>query len=154
MRGITGDTQDLNEGIYLEINHSKPCLFYIVEELPRDVDVLLGQKWLLENGYVMTRNPALPPLSEGVVQIPTKEKGIRLVEKQELLPGVFCGTCLVEGNGEFASCLVVNLTTEPAAIFPLPRLIKPPCKNKSNCRRVLGNAQSYFNHDDDEPSYA
>jgi hypothetical protein len=93
MQGITGNCRSLTQGIYLEINESKPFLFYIVDELPRGVDVILGHKWLIENGYVMTRNPALPPMSEGIVKIPTREKGVRLIEKQELIPGVYCGTC-------------------------------------------------------------
>ena len=81
MQGITGSCRSLTQGIYLEINESKPFLFYIVDELPRNVDVILGHKWLIENGYVMTRNPALPPLSEGIVKITTREKGVRLIEK-------------------------------------------------------------------------
>jgi hypothetical protein len=74
MQGITGDCRSLTQGIYLEMNECKPCLFYIADELPRGVDVILGSKWLIENGYVMTRNPALPPLSEGIVKMPTKRK--------------------------------------------------------------------------------
>jgi hypothetical protein len=76
----------------------------------------------------MTRNLALPPLSEGIVKIPTREKGVRLIEKQELLPGVYCGTSLGECNGEFVSCLAVNLTNEPITTLPIPKLIKPQCK--------------------------
>jgi hypothetical protein len=128
MQGITGDCRSLTQGIYLEINEGKTCLFYITDELPRGIDVILGSKWLIENGYVMTRNPALPPLSEGIVKMPTKGEGVRLIERQELLPGVYCGTCLVECNGEFVSCLAVNLTTEPIMTLPLPKLIKHPCK--------------------------
>jgi hypothetical protein len=74
MQGITGNCRSLTQGIYLEINESKPFLFYIVDELPRGVDVILGHKWLIENGYVMTRNPALRPMSEGIVKIPTRER--------------------------------------------------------------------------------
>jgi hypothetical protein len=101
MQGITGDCRSLTQGIYLEINEGKPFSFYIVDELPRGVDVVLGHKWLTENGYVLIRNSALPPLSEGIVKIPTREIGVRLIEKQELLPGVYCGTSLGECNGEF-----------------------------------------------------
>jgi hypothetical protein len=88
MEGIAGGCRSLTHGIYLEINESKPFFFFIMDDLRRGVDVILGHKWLIENGYVMTRNPALPPLSEGIVKIPTREKGVRLIGKQELLPGV------------------------------------------------------------------
>ncbi|PNF35695.1 hypothetical protein B7P43_G17394 [Cryptotermes secundus] len=35
MQGITGSCRSLTQGIYLEINESKPFLFYIVDELPQ-----------------------------------------------------------------------------------------------------------------------
>jgi hypothetical protein len=76
MQGITGDCRSLTQCIYLEINEGKPFLFYIVDELPRGVDVVLGHKWLTENGYVMTRYPALTPFSEGIVKIPTREREV------------------------------------------------------------------------------
>jgi hypothetical protein len=38
------------------------------------VDVILGYKWLIENGYVMTRNPALPPQSWTVTEIIVRVK--------------------------------------------------------------------------------
>ena len=63
-------------------------LFYVIKHLSRNLDFILGQEWLLQNDYVMTCSKAIPPLSESLVQIPTRENGIRFVDKQELLPGI------------------------------------------------------------------
>jgi hypothetical protein len=75
------------------------------------------------------------------VKIPTREIGVRLIEKQELLPGVYCGTSLGECNGEFVSCLVANLTTEPVMTLTLPKLITPPCKFERLSKEQLFSQQ-------------
>jgi hypothetical protein len=36
----------------------------------------------------MTCPKVILPFSENIVKVPTKEKGVRLIDKQELLPGV------------------------------------------------------------------
>ena len=56
-------------------------LFYLIKHLPRNLYLILRQEWLLHNDYVVTCSKAIPPLSESVVKIPTKEKGIRFVDK-------------------------------------------------------------------------
>ena len=58
------------------------------------------------------------------------------MNKQELLPGVYCGTSLsLCENGHF-QCLVLNLTQFPIARIPIPKLEKPPTIRKisENCK--------------------
>jgi hypothetical protein len=57
-------------------------LFYIVDNLPRNLDLILGQEWLLQNDYMMTCPKIIPPYSESVVKVPTKERGVRLIDKK------------------------------------------------------------------------
>ena len=49
-------------------------LFYLIKHLPRHLDLILGQEWLLQNDYVVTCCKAIPPLSESVVYL-LKGKG-------------------------------------------------------------------------------
>jgi hypothetical protein len=114
----------------LQINNGKEMLFYVIKHLPRDLDLILGQEWLLQNDYVMTCSKVIPPLSESLVQIPTTEKGIRFVEKQELLPGVYCGTSLSLCQEGYFPCLILNLTQSPITQIPFPKLEKPPTNKK------------------------
>ncbi|PNF31840.1 hypothetical protein B7P43_G08901 [Cryptotermes secundus] len=126
IRGINGSDMLIRKGIMLQVNDSKEMLFYIVDRLPRNLNLILGQEWLLQNGYMMTCSKVVPPFSESVIKVPTKEKGIRLVDKQELLPGVYCGTSLGMCHEGYFSCLIVNMTSFPITQLPLPRLEKPP----------------------------
>jgi hypothetical protein len=119
-------------------------LFYIVERLPRNLDVILCQEWFLQNDYVMTCPKVIPPFSENIVKVPTKERGVRLADKQELLPGVYCGTSLSLCQKGYFQCLIVNMTQSPITQIPLPRLEKPPTpradgkdfKNWNNAERI------------------
>jgi hypothetical protein len=43
----------IKEGIMLQINDSDE-MFYIVDSLPRSLDLILGQEWLLQNNYMTT----------------------------------------------------------------------------------------------------
>jgi hypothetical protein len=110
----------------LQVNDGREMLFYVVESLPRNLDLIMGQEWLLENGYMMTCSKIILPLSESIVRIPTKERGVRFLEKQELSPGVYCGTSLSLCEGGYFQCLIVNMTPLPVIRLPLPRLEKPP----------------------------
>jgi hypothetical protein len=110
----------------LQVNDSKEMLFYVVESLPRNLDLIMGQEWLIENDYVMTCPKIILPFSESVVKMPTRERGIRFVEKQELSPGVYCSTSLSLCEGGRFQCLVVNMTPFPVTRLPIPRLEKPP----------------------------
>jgi hypothetical protein len=79
VQGINGDSMHIDKGIMLQVNDSKEMLFYVVESLPRNLDLIMGQEWLMENDYVMTCPKIILPVSESVVKMPTRERGIRFV---------------------------------------------------------------------------
>jgi hypothetical protein len=112
-------------------------LFYVVDSLPRGLDLILGQKWLFQNDYMMTCSNAILAFSESVVKVPTKERGVRFVDKQELLPGTYCGASLSLCHEGYFHCLVVNITPFPVTQLPLPRLEKPPTSKVNNKDPVL-----------------
>jgi uncharacterized secreted protein with C-terminal beta-propeller domain len=86
VQGINEGDMHIKKGIMMQVNNSKE-MFYIVERLPRNLDVILGQEWLFQNDYMMTCPKVILPFSENIVKVPTKERGVRLVDKQELLLG-------------------------------------------------------------------
>jgi hypothetical protein len=126
IQGINGDSMHIDKGIMLQVNNSKKMLFYVVESLPRNLDLIMGQEWLMENDYVMVCPKIILPFSESVVKMPTRERGIRFVDKQELLPGIYCSTSLSLCEGGCFQCLIVNMTPFPVTRLPIPRLEKPP----------------------------
>jgi hypothetical protein len=125
IQGISGGDMHIPKGIMLQVNNSRE-MFYVVESLPRNLDLILGQEWLLQNGYMMTCPKSIPPFSESVVKAPTTERSVRLIDKQELLPGVYCGISLSLCHEGHFYCSVVNMTPFPVTRLPLPRLEKPP----------------------------
>jgi hypothetical protein len=143
VEGINEGDMYIKKGIMMQFNNSREMLFYIVERLPRNLDVILGQEWLLQNDYVMTYPKVIPPFSENI-KVPTKERGVRLVDKQGLLPGVYCGTSLSLCQKGYFQCLIVNMTQSPITQLPLSRLEKPPTpraggkdfRNWNNAERI------------------
>ena len=111
-------------------------IFYVIKHLPRDLDLILGQEWLIQNDYVMTCSKAIPPLSGSIIQISARGKGIRFVNKQELLSGVYCGTSLSLCQEGYFQCLILNLTQSPITQIHLPKMEKPPTIKKvsQNCK--------------------
>jgi hypothetical protein len=77
-----------------------------------------GQEWLSQNDYVMTCPNAILPFNESVVKVPSRERGVRLIERQELLPGVYCGSSLSLCHEGYFHCLVVNMTPFPILGYP------------------------------------
>jgi len=126
--GITGDSVEVRGVLRMRINESEEFPFRVVEKLPRNLTVVLGQDWLRENNYIITQGIAIPPYSEKICTFPTKEKGIRYIESQTLKNGVFCASSLSECDEIFA-CLLVNVTQEMQIITESPKLQKPPCKS-------------------------
>jgi hypothetical protein len=45
IQGINGGDMRIKEGIMLRVNGSEEMLFYVVENLPRSLDIILGQEW-------------------------------------------------------------------------------------------------------------
>jgi hypothetical protein len=86
IQGINEDDIHIKEGIMLQINDSKETLFYIVDSIPRGLDISLSQEWLLQNDYMMTCSNAILPFSKSVVKIPTEERGLRFVNQTRVVP--------------------------------------------------------------------
>jgi hypothetical protein len=103
---------------------------YVVDNLPRNLDIILGQDWLDNAGYGFQKKipTIIPPYSEHVVKCKTNERGIWFIEHRILKPGLICASSLVNcDNCEF-SCLVVNLTDQPICMTTDPKLEKPPTR--------------------------
>ena len=83
----------------------------VVGNFPMNCDILLGQDWLERFGYqfqIPDLGINLPAYTENLVQIPTTEKGSRLVEAQELQENIFCASSMVECVDSSFICLVIN----------------------------------------------
>jgi uncharacterized secreted protein with C-terminal beta-propeller domain len=52
IQGVNGGDMHITKGIMLQVNGKK--MFYVVDSLPRNIDLILSQEWLLQNGYMMT----------------------------------------------------------------------------------------------------
>jgi len=99
IHGITGNVMETNGYVDLCIGETAPHKFLVIEELPMDCEVLLGQDCLERFGCQIQipslgMNITLPAYSETVVRIPTTENGSRFIEEQELQEKcVFCIQC-------------------------------------------------------------
>ena len=85
--------------IELMIGETSPHNFLVVDKLPMNYDLLLGQDWLEKFGFnfqIPALGITLPAYSETLVRIPTQEKGNRLVEDQELQENIFCASSVVD----------------------------------------------------------
>jgi hypothetical protein len=101
---------------------------YVVDNLPRNLDIILGQDWLEGAGYsFQKREPILiPPFSEQIIKCKTNERGVRFIEHQLLQPGLIAASSLVECKASEFPCLVINLTNQTINMTNTPRLKKPP----------------------------
>jgi hypothetical protein len=81
--------------VEVNVNNNGHHKFYVVEKLPRSLDIVLGQDWLTKNHF-MLRKEIIPAFSEKVVQYPTREKGTRYIESQEIQPGLLVARCYTE----------------------------------------------------------
>lgn len=142
IQGISGKNIKVKGMVNLTLNNcSEPIesKYYVVNKLPRNIDVILGQDWLLRNNYVFTKNIAIPPFSESVVQFPTTEKGVRYVEQQLLQPGIVCAATLTNCDKTFP-CLIVNVTPETLVVRETPILKKPPTQLNNSTDRTNEDA--------------
>ena len=81
IRGVTGSNIHIKQGVLLEVNESEE-MFYMVDNLMRNLDIILGQEWSVQNGYVMTCKQVLSLFSENIIEIPMREEGIRYIENK------------------------------------------------------------------------
>jgi hypothetical protein len=129
--GITGKQIEIKGKVKLEIENtleptSQMC--YVVDSLPRNLDIILGLDWLDNAGYgFQKKTPVIiPPCSAQVVKCKTLEKGVRFIEHQILQPGLICAAILVNCETFEFPCLVINLTEKPICMTTDPKLEKPP----------------------------
>jgi hypothetical protein len=129
--GITGKEIDVKGQVELVIENTLEPLkqmCYVVDSLPRKLDIILVQDWLDNEGYgFQKKTPVIiPPYSERVVKCKTQEKGVRFIEHQITQPGLICASSLVNcENCEFP-CLMVNVTDRPICMTTDPKLERPP----------------------------
>jgi len=88
IHGISGNFMETKGYVELCIGEMYPYKFVVVDKLPMNCDIVLGQNWLEQNSCrlhirSMKIDIILPAYSETLVHIPTTEKGSRLMEAQE-----------------------------------------------------------------------
>jgi hypothetical protein len=117
LQGITGKCLNVLGLVNLQIENTlepitQEC--YVVDRLPRNLNVILGQDWLEKAGYsFQKREPIMiPPYSEQVIKCKTNERGTRFIEHQLLQPGLIAAASLVDCKANEFPCLVVNLTDQ------------------------------------------
>jgi hypothetical protein len=111
IQGITGNFVEIKGQIKLNVGDTSPHEFLVMEKLPMNYDLLLGQDWLEKFGFnfqIPSLGITLPAYSETLVRIPTQEKGNRLVEAQELQENIFCASSVVECTNNSFLCLLIN----------------------------------------------
>jgi hypothetical protein len=74
--GITGNITSIKGEVEVNVNNNGHRKFYIVEKLPRKLDIVLGQHWLVKNHF-MIQKEIIPGFSKEIVQLPTREKRTR-----------------------------------------------------------------------------
>jgi hypothetical protein len=139
VHGITGDFIEAKglidltiKGTALPVRDTLPHTFLVLESLPMDYDVILGQDWLERFSFqlqIPSLGFKLPAYSETLVRVPTQVTGSRLVEAQEIQENIFCASSVVECKNNSFLCLVANLnpTEQTLQYFPqtqeLPKLV-------------------------------
>jgi hypothetical protein len=129
IRGITGNILNIKGEVEINVNNDGHHKFHVIEKLPRSLDIVLGQDWLIKNHF-MLRKEIIPAFSEKVVQFPTREKGTRYIESQEIQPGLFVARCYTECVDNKVTCLLVNTAHVDQIIESFPILSKPPRMEK------------------------
>jgi hypothetical protein len=135
LQGITGKQMNVLGLIDLKIENTTEDLnqkCYVVDSLPRNLDVILGQDWLENAGYsIQKKVPVIiPPYSEQVIKCRTNKRGVRFIEHQLLEPGLIAASSLVNCESNEFSCLVVNLTNQSINVITSPKLEKPPTMSR------------------------
>jgi hypothetical protein len=125
IRGITGNLMNIKGDVEVNVNNNGHHKFHVIEELPRGLDIVLGQDWLVKNNF-MIQKEIIPAFSEKVVQFPTREKGTRYIECQEIQSGLFVARCYTECVDNKVACLLVNTTHADQIIESFQILSKPP----------------------------
>jgi hypothetical protein len=80
--GVTGKKVEIKGEIRIRIENTLEPLHqtcYVVDSLPRNLDIILGQDWLDKAGYGFQKKTpvVISPYSEQIVKCKTSEKGVR-----------------------------------------------------------------------------
>lgn len=129
IQGITGDSMQIEGQIKLSIGDTSPHNFLVVDKLPMNYDLLLGQDWLEKFGFnfqIPSLGITLPAHSETLVRIPTRETGNRLIESQELQENIYCASSVVECVDNAFLCLLINLNPTEQALKHFPHTQELP----------------------------
>lgn len=137
LQGVTGSTLPVKGKIELLVFYdNRKCSheFYVVEELPHELDIVLGQDFLRKNEVELSfrcgeAKIRIPARTEQVVEIPLKERGDVLINKQEIKSGVFLGDVLTTVRENKAVVCVINTTDNEIELGPLEvKYERPPTK--------------------------
>jgi hypothetical protein len=110
LHGVTGKQINVMGMINIKIENSldswQKC--YVVDSLPQDLDIILGQDWLEEAGYSIQKTAPvmIPPYSEKIIRCKTNKRGSRFVEHQILQPGLKAAASLVNCEPNEFPCLI------------------------------------------------
>jgi hypothetical protein len=121
---ITWNYVETKGQVELCIGETSPHKFLVVDILPINCDILLGQDWLERFGYqfqILSLGITLPAYSETLVRLPTTERGNRLVEAQELQENIFCASSVVECKDASFLCFIANLNSTDQILRQLPQ---------------------------------
>ena len=129
IQGITGNSKQIRGQIELKIGETSLHNFLVMDKLPMNYDLLIGQDWLEKFGYdfqIPSLGITLPAYSETIVRIPTQEKGNRLVEAQELQENIFCASSVVDCKDNSFLCLMINLNSTEQKLKHFPQTQELP----------------------------
>jgi hypothetical protein len=112
LQGITVNEITVKGLVSLKIENTMEPLIqecYVVDRLPKDLDVILGQNWLEKAGYDIQKEVPnmMSQYSEKVIKCSNNEKGIRYIEHQIFQPGLIVASSLVNCIANEFPCLVV-----------------------------------------------
>ena len=134
VQGITGSYIKVSGFIDLSLNEGETHEFQVIETLPLNYDLVIGQDWLKRFGVqfsIPTLGVTIPARSEKIVKFPTNETGTRLIESQELEPNIFCASSITQCKDNTFVCLLVNTSDREVEIKHLPKL--EPCPKLQIC---------------------
>jgi hypothetical protein len=147
--GITGNIMNIEGDVDINIDNNGHHKFHIIKKLPRKIDIVLGQEWLIKNHFVLQKE-IIPAFSEKIVQLPTREKVTRYIESQEIQPGLLVARCYTECVDNKVTCLLINTTHVDQVIKGFPNLNKPPrmekVRQENRKRNALLNEKLRLSH--------
>ena len=84
----------------------------------------------------------LPTRSECIVYVPTPSEGIGLLDRAELLPGVFLAASLTRGEGGVCRTRIANMNEQGRTVTILPVNLDILKENESSVNQPLSAANT------------